>query len=173
VEKKMRSLIAIAALMLAMSAQSATWMQGYGGMGEYKTRPLPSPVTEFDLRRGADYWDGEQQIMLRLNLYGPCEDSRFFIFAKYGNVWSIQIDGGELLSPHDGSDVSPFRNLPRNVSYIDIEQSLLGGTSLAVRRGMDADSDPILNVPLTPLHELISVRNEVCEATTAGSQNTP
>ena len=161
-----RSVIIVAALTLTMSAQSATWMQSYGGFGEYKTKPLPSPFPESDLGRSADYWDGEKQVMLRLGFYGPCKSSRFFIFAKYGTVWSIQIDDGELLSPHDGSDVSPFRDLPRNVSYIDIEQSLLGGKSLAVRRGMDKDAGPVLSVPLAPLHEAIGVRNERCKATT-------
>ena len=59
----MRTLVAIAVLMLAMSAQtqSATWMQSYGGFGEYKTKPLPSRFQESDLGRSADYWDGDNE----------------------------------------------------------------------------------------------------------------
>lgn len=161
----MRSLIAIAALVLSVSAQSATWMQSYGGFGEYKARPLPSPLTEKDLGRSADYWDGGKQIMLRLAFYGPCESSRFFIFAKYGTAWSIQIDDGAVLVPQDQSDFSPFPDLKRNVSFVNIEQSLLIGESLSVRRG-DIDSDPNLSVSLAPLHEAITVRNDACENST-------
>ena len=36
--------LSVAALVLSISAQSATWMQSHGGMGEYKTKPLPSPT---------------------------------------------------------------------------------------------------------------------------------